>query len=300
MANPGTYEGNIQQALHYIEERLFSSLTLDEIADKAHMSSFHFHRMFQFVIGDTVKDYITKRRLSELKDEVLNSNINILEIALRCRYNSHEAFTRSFKRCFGISPKAARKNSIILPEYPPFEGRVFTENFSIAPVSGPRFIENPGITLMGISADVELSGYRVSRDIMNIWKLFFSKLPRKTGPSRFYGCCRMEGKTKIHEGEVFNYFAGVDTNEVSDPPNLYTEKTIPPHRYAVFTYHGPVRRIRDAHKFIYANWLPSSNAQIADDFSFECYTKESRPKELDSYSEIWVPVTCHEASMLHG
>ena len=72
------------------------------------------------MVGDTFGGYIRDRRLTKAAQTLLNYELGIIDIAFSVRFNSHEAFTRSFRSCFNLSPKAFRKirTSIILNEKP--------------------------------------------------------------------------------------------------------------------------------------------------------------------------------------
>lgn len=99
----------VNRAIHHIEQNLQQVLTVEEVAASVHYSRFHFVRLFQGMTGETVYNYIRKRRLHEAARELVTTNKNILEIALDYQYQSHEAFSRSFKRSFGQCPRAYRQ-----------------------------------------------------------------------------------------------------------------------------------------------------------------------------------------------
>mgnify|MGYP001271519291 CR=1 FL=1 len=99
----------VNRAIQHIERDLQHALTVEEVAASVHYSRFHFVRLFQGMTGETVYDYIRKRRLHEAARELLTTNKTILEIALDYQYQSHEAFSRSFKRAFGQCPRSYRQ-----------------------------------------------------------------------------------------------------------------------------------------------------------------------------------------------
>ncbi len=103
------YYNKMQKALDYIEEHIKEDISLEQLSDLTFYSTHHFHRIFQSIIGIPVADYIRKRKLSVAAQEIIETDKNIVDIALDYGFNSHETFSRAFKRIFDITPNAYRK-----------------------------------------------------------------------------------------------------------------------------------------------------------------------------------------------
>lgn len=103
------YYNKLQEALNYIEEHIKEDISLEELASLCFYSDHHFHRIFQSIVGIPVTDYIRKRKLSVAAREIIESDKKIVDIALDYGFNSHETFSRAFKRIFDITPSAYRK-----------------------------------------------------------------------------------------------------------------------------------------------------------------------------------------------
>ncbi|MGF7060274.1 helix-turn-helix domain-containing protein [Brassicibacter mesophilus] len=103
------YYNNLQKALNYIEEHVKENISLEELSALCFYSTHHFHRIFQSIIGIPVTDYIRKRKLSVAAWEIIETDKNIVDIALDYGFNSHETFSRAFKRIFDITPNDYRK-----------------------------------------------------------------------------------------------------------------------------------------------------------------------------------------------
>jgi AraC family transcriptional regulator len=105
-------------AVDYIEEHLEEPIEVARIAEIAYSSSFHFQRMFYILTGNTVVEYIRKRRLTLAARELAEKKAKVIDIALKYGYETPEAFTKAFKRLHGVSPAKARRSGISLKAFP--------------------------------------------------------------------------------------------------------------------------------------------------------------------------------------
>ncbi|MDD7914677.1 AraC family transcriptional regulator [Polaribacter ponticola] len=102
----------LNTAIAFIESNLSEKLSLEIIAEKAHFSPFHFHRLFKIVVGETVHNFINRKRIEKSAAYLLHQKeINSTEIAERVGFSSLSAFSKSFKKFYGISPNNFKKES---------------------------------------------------------------------------------------------------------------------------------------------------------------------------------------------
>ncbi len=92
-----------------MEQHLYDRITVHQIAAASHYSTYHYSRIFRALVGDTPKEYLRKRRLTEAAKRLLTDDVSIIELAMACQFNSQEAFTRAFKGLFNMTPGQYRK-----------------------------------------------------------------------------------------------------------------------------------------------------------------------------------------------
>ena len=108
-------------ALEIVEQRLCEPMNAADLANACFLSYSGLQKLFGYVLGCSVSEYITKRRLSLASMELISSDKGVTDIALDYQYNSPEAFSRAFKRFWGISPSEFRKTRRFTELHPKFK-----------------------------------------------------------------------------------------------------------------------------------------------------------------------------------
>ncbi|WP_321385493.1 AraC family transcriptional regulator [uncultured Enterococcus sp.] len=100
----------INKTEDYIEQNLKKPVFLSDLAKNAHLSEFHFHRIFKKYSAETVNEFVLRVKLERAAIFLcVNPHISITAIALDYGYSDSSSFSRSFKKHFGISPLRYRK-----------------------------------------------------------------------------------------------------------------------------------------------------------------------------------------------
>jgi AraC family transcriptional regulator len=108
----------MNSALSYIEENLTNEIDLKTVTRVACCSEFHFKKMFSFLSGVSLTEYIRRRRLTQSAYELIHSPMKIIDIAVKYGYSSPDSFSRAFQVLHGVTPSEARQNSQFLKSYP--------------------------------------------------------------------------------------------------------------------------------------------------------------------------------------
>ncbi len=89
------YCESVQKSIDYFEQHLKEDIDLNTIVQRSCFSTTHFYRVFQALVGESLKDYVRKRRLSEAAIELWASEKRLIDIAFEYSFNSQEVFTRA-------------------------------------------------------------------------------------------------------------------------------------------------------------------------------------------------------------
>ena len=106
-------------AVNYIEEHILEEPDLDKLGKLAGCSSHHFQRIFTYIGGITLTEYLRRRRMSLAAVDLKDGNAKVIDIALKYGYDSPTAFNRAFQTVHGISPTQARESCVQLKAFPP-------------------------------------------------------------------------------------------------------------------------------------------------------------------------------------
>jgi len=274
----------LQNSVDHIENHLLDDLSIEEVAETAFVSSFHYQRIFSLLTGMTIGEYIRKRRLARAGQEIACSGDKVIDIALKYGYDSPESFSKAFTRFHGISPAAARAPGSSLKSFSPLVLKITIEGG----LTMEYRIENKQefkVLAMSRMFTAETS----SAEIPKFWNEFFSKGCNKVACGRFGICCPPEKGSRQFKYGIGNYLNETSADQ-SDVPAGFEILDISAGTWAVFPCVGPMPdSIQGLWKRIYSEWLPTSGYEIVPGYDIEMYTEG----DVDSSgykSEIWLPV----------
>ncbi len=99
---------NLLKALDYIDRNITRDICLFDLSSEAGFSVPHFYRLFKRLTGDTVGEYILRRKVVMAAEDLAAGNKLVCSVAMEYGFESHDVFTRAFKRVYGITPNKYR------------------------------------------------------------------------------------------------------------------------------------------------------------------------------------------------
>ncbi len=106
------HRNRINKVFEHIDKNLDSDLSLAVVSEIACFSPFHFHRVFKTITGETLNEYVTRRRIEKAASVLIhNRSIRIKELSLQNGFDNNASFTRAFKKFYGVNPSKFRKEN---------------------------------------------------------------------------------------------------------------------------------------------------------------------------------------------
>ena len=138
----------LNKAISYIEEHLAEEISYDELARTACCSTYHFQRMFAYMAGIPLSEYIRRRRMSLAAVDLQSGDEKIIEISMKYGYSSPTAFNRAFQSIHGIAPSMAKKEGTPLKSFPPISFKIIVKG---AAELNYRIEEKSAFRIVGVS-----------------------------------------------------------------------------------------------------------------------------------------------------
>lgn len=278
-------------ALTYIEKNLANDIDFKEVARIACCSEYHFKRMFSFLANVPLSEYIRRRRLTLAAFELNNSDLKVIDVAIKYGYNSPDSFARAFQGLHGVTPTEARNNGQSLKAYPPMTFQLSIKGGSEL---NYRIVEKEAFHIVGMKKRVPIIFNGVNPEIAAMWKSLNQDIITKLkNLSNAEPLGLLSASTNFSEGRMeekgeLDHYIGVATRE--EAPEDFAQLDVPALTWAVFAAVGPFpNTLQDVWGRIYSEWFPSSGYQAAE--GPEILWNEHKDVTSPTFrSEIWIPV----------
>jgi len=283
--------GDMNRALTYIEEQLAEEIDYKAAARQAMCSEYHLKRMFSFLAGIPLSEYVRRRRLTLAAFELQHSPLRIIDIAVKYGYSSPDAFTKAFQLLHGVTPSEARVNGQPLKAFPRM---TFQLTIRGGNEMNYRMEEKEAFRIAGIRKRVPIIFEGVNPEIAAMWQsLDMQTISRLKQLSNISPAGIISASVNFSEGRMeekgeLDHYIGVATTQ--ECPEPFSQLEVSAGTWAIFEAVGPFPdTLQNVWGRIYSEWFPSSRYELVE--GPEILWNESPEVSSPTFrSEIWIPV----------
>ena len=270
------------KVIDYIYDHMDEKIDLDKLSEIACVSSYHWHRIYRGLCGETLAATVKRLRLLRAAGQLSNSQIPIDLIASTSGYSRIQSFNRAFSETYGMPPAKFRSQG----------SHTLFSKYSFKKEGSTEMMD---ITIKQIESFDVLAMPHIG-SYMNIGNAF----------EKLFGWIGMRGLIGPQLRSVGIYYSDPDAIAESELqsaacialPNLQEieldksieKKSVAGGEYAVLRHKGPYSNMRSAYQWLYGEWLANSGREVADQPAFEEYLNNPRevsPAEL--LTDIYMP-----------
>ena len=272
----------LNEAIGYMEEHLLDGIDYEQLGRIACCSSYHFQRMFTYMAGVPLSEYIRRRKMSLAAVDLQGKDMKIIDVAGKYGYSSPTAFNRAFQSVHGIAPSAVRNEGVPVKSFPAITFKITVkgveemnyriekkEAFRIVGVSVPLYqeIEKNFTVIPPKWQEISMNG-TLQRLISMMDTLPMGVL----------------GVSTCNDTEPWKYYIAVST---SQEKNELEEYIVPAATWAIFSGEGTNQSIQELERRIVTEWLPTSGYEYGNAPDVEVYLN---PDPQNAQYEVWIPV----------
>ncbi|MET3937707.1 AraC family transcriptional regulator [Paenibacillus sp. PvP094] len=284
----------MNRALVYIELNLTGKIELKEVAKCACCSSHQFQRMFSFITDVSLAEYIRRRRLTLAAIELQNSDLRVVDIAIKYGYESPVSFARAFQLLHGVNPAMAREEGTSLKAFPRLS---FLISIKGEKAMNYRIETKESFQVFGIEKVFQQNGADTPAEF---WKQCHAngeveRLADNAGDlptflnqnyHKIHAVCSYKKTDEDHFPYMLSAFKG-DSSKTEG----YTSITIPAQTWAIFssdpfTWDKFDETIETLYKRFFSEWLPTAGYEQVDGLEFEI----TGAKDGLNFVELWFAV----------
>lgn len=272
---------NWNAALDNLERNLDGEIRLEELGRLAGCSAYHFQRMFSYLAGVSLTEYIRRRRMTRAAAD-LRAGEKVLDVAQRYGYDSPTAFNRAFQSVHGVAPSYAKQDGVKLKAFPRIRFKFVVKGDTEMEY---QIAQKEAFRIVGFRTAIPADQDESFRVVPGFWGEAGPRLgeliplmdPQMPG---------VFGVSTCHLEQNFYYIAVASKAPLMDG---LEETVVPACTWAIFSGQGQMpESIQNLQKRVVTEWLPDSGYEWAQAPDVEVYL--SKPGSTECQFQIWLPV----------
>lgn len=262
----------------YIDRNLFCDLLPEELAGMAHLSFYHFRKVFKVVTGENVGTYIQRLRLEYIAHLLIATGQSIEKIRQQTNYQTKFSLAKAFKRHFGLSMSDYRA------KYKPANCQFVSTGMTEPEI---RWIN----TRQAICLEVG-DTYHSKRAYTTMWKElahYKEKYSKQNSDNPFVSISL--DNPLVTPMEQCRFYIGIMTTDEPGAKARFSLQEIPGGMYAVFRHKGNYAGLPGLYKAICEEWIPGSGYYQKHPLTFEVYLNTPEEVPVDELlTDVYIPI----------
>lgn len=249
------YVKRILKVLVYIEQHLDDELTIETLAQLAHFSVFHFHRLFRVFVGEPLNGYIRRLRLERAAGQLKSSQLDVTTIAMDAGFATHAAFSQAFRKRWGDTPTRYRISS--MEQELQLRLSLKQKDYKME----VKLVQRNEEKVLFIR---RLGNYNQSApEAFMALDRFIQAKGLDPAKMKFYGIAH-DNPDVVNDEEKCRFDSCIVVPPGIEPEGEIATQKLPAGLYARFTHVGSCNNLPITYDYIYGVWYPQSGRMLAD------------------------------------
>ena len=272
----------LNEAMGYMEEHLADEIDMEKLGKIACCSSYHFQRMFTYMAGVPLSEYIRRRKMSLAAVDLQGKDRKIIDVAAKYGYSSPTAFNRAFQSVHGIAPSAVKNEGVSVKSFPPIQFKITVKGVE---EMNYRIETKDAFRITGVSVPLNKDIEKNFAVIPSKWQ----EIAMDGTLQKLIGMMDTEpmgvlGVSTCNDTEPWRYYIAVSTKKTGEDLEEYM---VPAATWAIFPGEGTNQSIQELERRIVTEWLPTSGYEYGNAPDVEVYLN---PDPQNAQYEVWIPV----------
>ena len=274
------YVQRINRVAEYINNHLDKAIDVRKLAEIAHLSDFHFCRIFKAIKDESPMAFIARLRIETAAQLLRYSSLLVEEIAFNVGYESPASLSKAFKNHYGITPTEYRTNKDIYI----MKKEIINPDLTL---KAPKIMELEPKNLIYVALTGEYGSLDYGKAYEQLWAVVKSQ---KLFTKGIESICVSYDDPKITEASLQRSEVSLAIHKPALPEGEVSCKTLAGGKYAVFFYQGSYSQL-SAVCDAAMRWVVESEYKLRDEPIFEKYLNDARrTPEEKLKTEIYIPI----------